>query len=86
MATDVDPGDLTIVTRSNGDARQQAPAREMLFSVEQLIGHISTVMTLGPGDVILTGTPAGVGELKPGDRIEVKTEKIGTLTNTVVEG
>jgi len=82
----VDPSDLTIATRSNGEVRQQAPTRERLFSVEQLIGYISTVMTLEPGDVILTGTPAGVGELKPGDRMEVGIEEIGTLTDTVVEG
>jgi 2-keto-4-pentenoate hydratase/2-oxohepta-3-ene-1,7-dioic acid hydratase in catechol pathway len=86
IATDVDPGGLSIRTRLNGELRQEASTSEMILSVEQLISHISEVMTLEPGDVVLTGTPAGVGELKPGDRIEVEVEGIGTLTNTVVEG
>jgi len=86
IATDVDPSDLTIRTRLNGEVRQEAPTSEMIFPVEQLISYVSAVMTLEAGDVILTGTPAGVGQLKPGDRIEVEIEGIGTLTNTVVEG
>lgn len=85
IATDVDPTDLTIRTRLNGEVRQEAATSEMIFSVEQLVSFISVVMTLEAGDVILTGTPAGVGELKPGDRIEVEIEGIGTLANTVVE-
>lgn len=86
IATDVDPRDLTIRTRLNGEVRQEASTSEKVFSVEQLISYISRVMTLEAGDVILTGTPAGVGELKPGNRVEVEIEGIGTLTNTVVEG
>ncbi len=86
IATDVDPSDLTIRTRLNGEVRQEASTSEKVFSVEQLISYISRVMTLEAGDVILTGTPAGVGELKPGNRVEVEIEGIGTLTNTVVEG
>jgi 2-keto-4-pentenoate hydratase/2-oxohepta-3-ene-1,7-dioic acid hydratase in catechol pathway len=85
IATDVDPSDLMIRTRLNGEVRQEASTSEMVFSVERLISYISAVMTLEAGDVILTGTPAGVGELKPGDRIEVEIESVGTLTNTVVE-
>lgn len=85
IATDVDPSDLTIRTRLNGEVRQEASTSEMVFSAERLVSYISAVMTLEAGDVILTGTPAGVGELKPGDRIEVQIEGIGTLTNIVVE-
>ena len=86
IAADIDPSNLTIRTRLNGEVRQEASTNEMVFSVEHLISHISAVMTLEAGDVIVTGTPAGVGELRPGDRIEVEIEGIGTLTNTVVEG
>ncbi len=86
IATKADPRDLTIRTRLNGEVRQEASTKEMVFSVEQLIDHISRVMTLEAGDVILTGTPAGVGELEPGDRIEVEIESIGTLANAVVGG
>jgi 2-keto-4-pentenoate hydratase/2-oxohepta-3-ene-1,7-dioic acid hydratase in catechol pathway len=85
VATDVDPGELTICTRLNGEVRQEASTSEMVFSPEQLISYVSAVMTLEAGDVILTGTPAGVGELRPGDRVEVAIEGIGILTNTVVE-
>ncbi len=85
IATDVDPGDLMIRTRLNGELRQEAATSEMVFTVEQLVSFISAVMTLEVGDVILTGTPAGVGELKPGDRIDVEIEGIGTLANTVIE-
>ena len=56
----------------------------MVFSVAELIAYISQVMTLEPGDVILTGTPAGVGPLQPGDVVEVEIEGIGTLRNPVV--
>jgi 2-keto-4-pentenoate hydratase/2-oxohepta-3-ene-1,7-dioic acid hydratase in catechol pathway len=86
IATDADPSNLMVRTRLNGELRQEASTSEMVFSVEQLISYISVVMTLEAGDVILTGTPAGVGELQPGDRIEVEIEGIGTLTNTVVKG
>jgi 2-keto-4-pentenoate hydratase/2-oxohepta-3-ene-1,7-dioic acid hydratase in catechol pathway len=84
ISTGLEPDDLTIRTRLNGVVRQQDSTRKMIFSVEELISHISAVMTLEAGDVILTGTPAGVGELKPGDRVEVEIEGIGTLANSVV--
>jgi 2-keto-4-pentenoate hydratase/2-oxohepta-3-ene-1,7-dioic acid hydratase in catechol pathway len=57
----------------------------MIFPVDVLVSYISQVMTLEPGDVVLTGTPAGVGELQPGDLVEVEIEGVGTLTNPVVE-
>ena len=83
ISTGVDPADLMIRTRLNGELRQEASTSEMIFPVETLIGSISDVMTLESGDVILTGTPAGVGELRPGDVVEVEIEGIGTLTNPV---
>ena len=58
----------------------------MLFDVQTLIEHVSSFMTLLPGDVLLTGTPAGVGPMRPGDRVSVTVDGIGTLTNTVVTG
>ncbi|HKZ69119.1 MAG TPA: fumarylacetoacetate hydrolase family protein, partial [Anaerolineales bacterium] len=83
VSTDVDPADVVITCTVNGQVRQMTSTREMVFSVPQLIAFISSVMTLEPGDVILTGTPAGVGPLTPGDRVEINIEGIGTLTNTV---
>lgn len=84
ISTDLDPCDLAIRTRLNGKVRQESSTKEMIFPVEELISHVSAVMTLEPGDVLLTGTPAGVGELKPGDRVEVEIEGIGTLANSVI--
>jgi len=83
IATSLDPGKLIIRTRLNGEVRQEGPTSEMIFPVEVLLSAISAVMTLEPGDVILTGTPSGVGELHPGDTVEVEIEGIGTLTNLV---
>jgi len=83
ISTDVDPASLIIRTRLNGELRQQACTGEMIFPVERLLSAISAVMTLEPGDVVLTGTPTGVGELHLGDVVEVEIEGIGTLTNTV---
>jgi 2-keto-4-pentenoate hydratase/2-oxohepta-3-ene-1,7-dioic acid hydratase in catechol pathway len=70
----------------NGEMRQMASTREMMFPVEQLIAFISSVMTLEPGDLILTGTPAGIGPLQAGDVVEVTVEGIGSLSNPVVTG
>ena len=84
IVTDLDPAHLTIQTRVNGEIRQNASTADMVFSVAELIAYISQVMTLEPGDVILTGTPAGVGPLQPGDVVEVEIEGIGTLRNPVV--
>jgi len=85
ISTDADPSSLLIRTRVNGVLRQEAWTSEMVFPVDVLISHISQVMTLEPGDVILTGTPSDVGELHPGDMVEVEIEGIGTLTNCVAE-
>lgn len=76
-------GDLEIRCSVNGDLRQQGRTGEMVFSPSTLISYISQVMTLEPGDLILTGTPAGVSPLAPGDTVNVEIEDIGTLSNPV---
>jgi len=78
-----DPNDLAIECRINGEVRQQDTTRSMTMQVRPLIAWISSVMTLLPGDVIATGTPAGVGPLQPGERVEVTIERVGTLAVTV---
>jgi len=83
IVTDVDPGQLTVETRVNGEVRQRGNTRDLVFDVPDLIAHISQIMTLEPGDVIMTGTPAGVGPLHPGDVVEVEIEGIGVLRNPV---
>jgi 2-keto-4-pentenoate hydratase/2-oxohepta-3-ene-1,7-dioic acid hydratase in catechol pathway len=82
--TDVDPRDLAITTTVNGDVKQNARTSLLLHDVVKLVAFVSDAMTLLPGDVILTGTPAGVGPIVPGDEVAVTIEGIGTLTNTVV--
>ncbi|HEX5505094.1 MAG TPA: fumarylacetoacetate hydrolase family protein [Thermomicrobiales bacterium] len=83
IATDLRADDLAIQSRLNGEVEQSSNTRHLLFDVPNLIEFIAGVMTLLPGDVIMTGTPAGVGPLRPGDRIEVEIEGIGTLANGV---
>jgi len=83
IATGLRPEDLVIETRVNGALKQSAPAARMIFGVAELVGFISRVMTLLPGDVIATGTPAGVGPLSAGDEVTVSIEGIGRLTNRV---
>ena len=85
IATDVEATCLMITTRVNDQIRQRASTSEMIFPIDVLVSYISQVMTLEPGDVVLSGTPAGVGELRPGDIVEVEIEGVGTLTNPVVE-
>jgi len=86
IETDLDPADVLVQTRVNDEMRQMASSREMMFPVDQLIAFISSVMTLNPGDVILTGTPAGIGPLRAGDTVEVTVEGIGSLKNPVIVG
>ena len=78
-----DPNDLQITCRVNGTMRQQDSTRSMMMPVPELIAWISRVMTLHPGDVIATGTPAGVGPLQPGDRVEIEIERLGAFTVSV---
>ncbi len=77
--TTADPADVTIETYVNGERRQSSRTSELIFSPAFLVSFISQVMTLMPGDVISTGTPAGVGPLEPGDTIEVRIGSIGAL-------
>jgi 2-keto-4-pentenoate hydratase/2-oxohepta-3-ene-1,7-dioic acid hydratase in catechol pathway len=83
IETDYDPSDAMITCHVNGEVRQMASTRDMVFPIRQLIAFASSIMTLEPGDCLMTGTPAGVGPLKPGDQIEAAIEGLGTLTNTV---
>lgn len=84
IAAKLDYQDLRIVTRVNGEVRQDSNTSQMVFSIPQLLEAVTAVMTLLPGDVILTGTPAGVGELLPGDEVSVTIDGIGTLSTKVI--
>ncbi|RAY12385.1 2-hydroxyhepta-2,4-diene-1,7-dioate isomerase [Actinomadura craniellae] len=84
IETEADPSDLEITTTVNGEVRQRARTSQLVHDVPTLIAHVSQVMTLLPGDVILTGTPAGVGPLAIGDEVAVTVESVGTLANRVV--
>ncbi len=83
IETDISPNDLFLETRVNGERKQYTSTGNMIRPVETLICFISQVMTLLPGDIIATGTPAGIGPLKRGDNVSVSIEGIGTLTNPV---
>ena len=85
-ASQVDPAGLAVVTRVNGEVRQRGEAHEMAFSIPYLIAFISHMMTLEPGDLILTGTPEGVGPLTAGDRVEVELNCGSTVSNPFEEG
>ena len=79
----IDPSDLALETRVNGAVRQSSRTSQMVFSPAFLVAYISRMMTLLPGDLILTGTPAGIGALSAGDRVEVEIEDVGVLANRV---
>ena len=84
IVTDVDAGDLELRTEVNGVVRQRGRTSQMIHDIGAVVEWISAVMTLLPGDLILTGTPAGVGPIEDGDTVSVTIEDIGTLTNPVV--
>ncbi|MBA7711065.1 hypothetical protein ES703_120017 [subsurface metagenome] len=84
IETELDPDDLKLETYLNGELRQSTDTSNLIFGVAKLISFISSAMTLLPGDVIATGTTSGIGRMKPGDVVEVKIEKIGSLRNLVV--
>ena len=86
LETELDLLDVAIRTTVNGTRRQEGSTRDLVFRVPHLVAYASRVMTLEPGDVIATGTPAGVGELRIGDTVEVEVEGVGVLCNTVVRG
>jgi 2-keto-4-pentenoate hydratase/2-oxohepta-3-ene-1,7-dioic acid hydratase in catechol pathway len=78
-----DPADLELTCSVDGELRQSGRTSQLLFGIPTLISHISQVMTLLPGDVVLTGTPSGVGPIRAGQRVECTIEGLGTLTSTV---
>jgi 2-keto-4-pentenoate hydratase/2-oxohepta-3-ene-1,7-dioic acid hydratase in catechol pathway len=84
VVKDIDPMNLNIRTKVNGRIKQNSNTKNMIFNVHELVSFVSSVMTLLPGDVIITGTPPGVGPLKIGDIVEVEIEKIGILKNMVI--
>ena len=86
IAVGLDPSALDIEGWVNGERRHMSNTRELIFPVPYLVAHVSRFMTLRPGDVITTGTPSGVGPLVPGDRMMVKIEGVGTLSNPVTAG
>jgi 2-keto-4-pentenoate hydratase/2-oxohepta-3-ene-1,7-dioic acid hydratase in catechol pathway len=84
IAMDLDVSDLAVRARVDGELRQDGRTSQLLYGVPELIAYVSTIFTLLPGDVILTGTPAGVGPIDVGQRVDVEVEGIGTLSNPVV--
>jgi 2-keto-4-pentenoate hydratase/2-oxohepta-3-ene-1,7-dioic acid hydratase in catechol pathway len=83
VSDEVDPeSGFTVETRVNGELRQHGSTLDFIFSIPALLSYITAAITLEPGDLILTGTPAGVGPLSPGDRVEVSIPGLGVLTNT----
>lgn len=85
--TELDPLEgLSVTCRVNDEVRQEGSTADLIFGVGELVAFVTSVMTLLPGDVILTGTPSGVGPIEAGDRVEVEIEGIGVLLNPVVAG
>jgi 2-keto-4-pentenoate hydratase/2-oxohepta-3-ene-1,7-dioic acid hydratase in catechol pathway len=83
VITDIDPGSLELICRVNGEVRQQQKTSDLVFGAAALVAFISSVMTLLPGDVILTGTPSGISPMNDGDQVDVEISEIGVLRNTV---
>ena len=83
LVVGLSPAGRQVECRVNGERRQMGNTSDLLFPVPVLIAHISSIMTLEPGDVIATGTPAGVAPVEPGDRIEVEVQGVGVLANVV---
>ncbi len=75
---------MIVTTRLNGEVKQQGSTRDLIFDIATLLRYISAAMTLNPGDLVATGTPAGVGPMKPGDMVEVEIEGAGVLRNSVI--
>ena len=85
IETELDVSDLRVQTFLNGEVKQDGRTKDLIFDVPTLIAHVTSVMTLLPGDVILTGTPEGVGPMEAGDEVEIAIQGIGNLTNKVVK-
>jgi 2-keto-4-pentenoate hydratase/2-oxohepta-3-ene-1,7-dioic acid hydratase in catechol pathway len=84
IAVGLDGRDLKVAGYVNGDPRQESRTRELIFTIPELVEFISSVMTLLPGDIISTGTPAGIGPIRPGDSVTIHVEGVGALTNPVI--
>jgi 2-keto-4-pentenoate hydratase/2-oxohepta-3-ene-1,7-dioic acid hydratase in catechol pathway len=84
IETELDPSRLRISTRVNGLTRQDSNTADLIFDVPALVSYLSQAITLRPGDVIITGTPAGIGPVVPGDIVEIDIEGIGVLRNPIV--
>lgn len=85
IVTEVDASDLSLKTLLNGELKQDGRTSDVIFSIPYMVSFVSQVMTLYPGDVILTGTPSGIGPMQVGDRVEIQIEGLGTLANRVVQ-
>ena len=85
IETDLDPENVSVKARLNGKEKQNGNTSDLLFSAAKLVSYISEAMTLMPGDVILTGTPSGVGPISPGDKVEIEIPEIGILENDVTK-
>lgn len=83
IETDLDANNVSVELRLNGELRQSSNSNDMIFSIETIVSYVSGFMTLSPGDVVITGTPSGVGPLHLGDFVEIKVEGIGKLTSKV---
>ena len=86
IETGLDPADVQLTTTVNGEVKQDSRTSLLIHDIATLVSYVTAVMTMLPGDVLLTGTPAGVGPLVAGDSVSVSVEGIGTLTNRVVDG
>lgn len=86
IETDLNPNNVEIRLSVNEEVKQHSNTNDLIHDIESLIVKVTEVMTLNPGDIIITGTPSGVGSLKPGDKVEIEINGIGKLTNSVVDG
>ncbi len=84
ISDEVDPSNLDVVSRVNGELRQSSSTKHLIFPVHVLVSYLSRVMTLLPGDIILTGTPGGIGPMERGDTVEIIIEGLGTLQNPII--
>ncbi|MFI5713180.1 fumarylacetoacetate hydrolase family protein [Kribbella sp. NPDC051620] len=84
ISTDLDVADLRVTTTLNGEPKQDGRTSQFIFDIPEVLAYITSFMTLLPGDVVLTGTPAGVGPMLPGDEVAISVEGLGTLTNKVI--
>ena len=84
IETDLDPGNVRLIGRINGEVVQEQLTSDLLYGIPRIIEFVSSVLTLEPGDVIMTGTPGAPGDIHPGDTVEVEVEGVGVLRNPVV--